>query len=144
MTWPQILGCLDPLLRDGLAIPPLADPEEQLPEPRHVPGVDELAAAPHHQSSRRSQRNSSGPDHTHAWRGDNEYGYMTWFLNTARKPLPSVPESTVTFRGNGQNIIYVDWENDLVVVVRWIGGGGALNEFLGKIVNSVRPASTQP
>ena len=72
-----------------------------------------------------------------------DYGYMNWFLNTARKPLPSVPESSVTFRGNGQNIIYVDWQNDLVVVVRWIGGGSALNEFLGKVVAAIRPASTQ-
>jgi CubicO group peptidase (beta-lactamase class C family) len=73
-----------------------------------------------------------------------EYGYMNWFLNTAKKPLPSVPESTVTFRGNGQNIIYVDWQNDLVVVVRWIGGGGALDQFLGKVVGAIRPTSTQP
>jgi CubicO group peptidase (beta-lactamase class C family) len=75
--------------------------------------------------------------------GNNEYGYMNWFLNTDRKPLPSVPESTVTFRGNGQNIIYIDWRNDLVVVTRWIAGGNALNEFLGKVVTAIRPASSQ-
>jgi CubicO group peptidase (beta-lactamase class C family) len=75
---------------------------------------------------------------------NQDYGYMNWFLNTARKPLPSVPESTVTFRGNGQNIIYIDWQNDLVVVVRWIGGGSALNDFLGKVVGSIKPTSTQP
>jgi CubicO group peptidase (beta-lactamase class C family) len=67
-----------------------------------------------------------------------EYGYMNWFLNTGRKPLPSAPESSVTFRGNGQNIIYVDWDNDLVVVVRWIGGGDALDQFLGKVVGAIR------
>jgi CubicO group peptidase (beta-lactamase class C family) len=75
---------------------------------------------------------------------NSTYGYMNWFLNTGRKPLPSVPESSVTFRGNGANIIYVDWQNDLVVVVRWIGGGNALDEFLGKVVGAIRPASTQP
>ena len=32
--------------------------------------------------------------------------------------LPAAPESSVTFRGNGQNIIYIDWNNDLVAVVR--------------------------
>jgi hypothetical protein len=69
---------------------------------------------------------------------------MNWFLNTGKKPLPSAPESSVTFRGNGANIIYIDWDNDLVVVVRWIGGGGALNEFIGKVVGSIRPISTQP
>ena len=60
-----------------------------------------------------------------------EYGFTNWYLNTGKKPLPVAPESSVTFRGNGQNIIYIDWENDLVVVVRWIGGDKALNEFLG-------------
>jgi CubicO group peptidase (beta-lactamase class C family) len=63
-----------------------------------------------------------------------EYGYMNWFLNTGRKPLPAAPESSVTFRGNGQNIIYIDWENDLVVVVRWIRSGQALNDFIGKVL----------
>jgi CubicO group peptidase (beta-lactamase class C family) len=65
-----------------------------------------------------------------------EYGYMNWFLNPGRKSLPSAPESSVTFRGNGQNIIYIDWENDLVVVVRWIGGGRALDQFLGQVVGA--------
>jgi CubicO group peptidase (beta-lactamase class C family) len=72
---------------------------------------------------------------------NGEYGYMNWFLNPGRKSLPSVPESSVTFRGNGQNIIYVDWQNDLVVVVRWIGGGTALDQFLGRIVSAIRPTS---
>jgi CubicO group peptidase (beta-lactamase class C family) len=67
-----------------------------------------------------------------------EYGYMNWFLNTARKPLPSAPESSVTFRGNGQNIIYIDWQNDLLVVIRWIRGGDALDTFLGKVLDAVR------
>lgn len=67
-----------------------------------------------------------------------EYGYMNWFLNTARKPLPAAPESSVTFRGNGANIIYIDWENDLVVVVRWIRGGDALNQFIGKVLAALK------
>ena len=72
-----------------------------------------------------------------------EYGYMNWFLNTGRKPLPSAPESSVTFRGNGQNIIYIDWQNDIVVVTRWIAPGNALNEFLGKVVGAIRTPSSQ-
>ena len=72
-----------------------------------------------------------------------EYGYANWYLNTGRKPLPAVPESSVTFRGNGANVIYVDWENDLVVVVRWIRGGEALNEFLKGVLEAInKPAST--
>jgi hypothetical protein len=64
---------------------------------------------------------------------------MNWFLNPGRKSLPATPESSVTFRGNGQNIIYIDQENDLLVVVRWIRGGNALNEFLGKVLAAVTP-----
>ena len=67
-----------------------------------------------------------------------DYGFMNWYLNTAKKSLPSTPESSVTFRGNGQNIVYVDWENDLVVVVRWIGGDKALDGFLGRVIASIR------
>jgi CubicO group peptidase (beta-lactamase class C family) len=63
-----------------------------------------------------------------------EYGYCNWFLNTGRKALPSAPESSVTFRGNGQNIVYIDRDNDLLVVVRWIDRGDALDQFIGKVL----------
>jgi len=65
------------------------------------------------------------------------YGFMNWFLNTGRKAAPSAPESGVCFLGYGQNIVYMDWENDLVVVVRWLRGGNALDEFLGKVIAAV-------
>jgi CubicO group peptidase (beta-lactamase class C family) len=71
-----------------------------------------------------------------------EYGYANWYLNTGRKPLPAAPASSVTFRGNGANIIYIDWDNDLVVVVRWIRGGDALNEFLAGVLGSIKPTAT--
>jgi CubicO group peptidase (beta-lactamase class C family) len=67
------------------------------------------------------------------------YGFMNWFLNTERKPLPSAPATAVTFQGAGTNIIYVDWDNDLIVVVRWIRGGDALNTFLGQVLAALRP-----
>jgi CubicO group peptidase (beta-lactamase class C family) len=51
------------------------------------------------------------------------YGYMNWFLNTARKLLPSAPASAFVHIGNGTNFIYVDPEHDLVAVVRWIENG---------------------
>jgi CubicO group peptidase (beta-lactamase class C family) len=70
------------------------------------------------------------------------YGYANWFLNTGKKALPSAPESAVYFEGNGANVVYIDWENDVVAVVRWISGSGALNEFVGKILASLKPAST--
>lgn len=48
------------------------------------------------------------------------YGFMNWFLNTDKKFLPSAPSSVFVHIGNGTNMIYVDQENDLVAVVRWI------------------------
>ena len=68
-----------------------------------------------------------------------EYGYANWYLNTGRRPVPSAPESSVTFRGNGSNIVYVDWDNDLVIVVRWINGA-AFSEFIGKVLTSIQPS----
>jgi len=65
------------------------------------------------------------------------YGFMNWFLNTDQKPFPSVPATAVTFQGNGANIVYIDWEHDLVVVVRWIRGGRTLDEFLGKVIAAI-------
>ena len=68
---------------------------------------------------------------------NRNYGFANWFLNTERKPLPAAPESAVYFEGNGNNIIYVDWDNDVVAVVRWIKGGSALNDFLAKMLASI-------
>jgi CubicO group peptidase (beta-lactamase class C family) len=65
------------------------------------------------------------------------YGFANWFLNAERKPLPAAPESAVYFEGNGNNIIYVDWDDDVVAVVRWIKGGTALNDFLAKMLASI-------
>jgi CubicO group peptidase (beta-lactamase class C family) len=75
-------------------------------------------------------------------RANAEYGYANWYLNTNRKPIPSAAESAFYFSGNGANIIYIDQEHDIVAVVRWLGGGGALNEFVGRIVASLQPTST--
>lgn len=49
-----------------------------------------------------------------------DYGYMNWFLNTGKAFLPGAPETAFVHVGNGNNIIYVDRTNDLVVVLRWI------------------------
>jgi CubicO group peptidase (beta-lactamase class C family) len=69
------------------------------------------------------------------------YGFANWFLNTNQKALPSAPASVVYFEGNGANIIFIDWEHDIVAVVRWIGGGGALDDIVGKMLGSIRQAS---
>jgi hypothetical protein len=43
----------------------------------------------------------------------------------------------VTFVGNGNNIIHIDWEHDVVVVVRWIRSG-ALDQFIAQVLGSLR------
>ncbi|MFL6466354.1 MAG: serine hydrolase domain-containing protein [Pyrinomonadaceae bacterium] len=65
------------------------------------------------------------------------YGFMNWFLNTDKKLYPNAPASAFVHTGNGVNIIYVDPENDLVVVVRWIENN-KINEFLGKLLASLK------
>jgi hypothetical protein len=66
------------------------------------------------------------------------YGFMNWYLNTDGKPLPAAPPSSVMFAGSGANIVYIDWDHDLVAVVRWIRGGPALNELIGKLLTAIR------
>ena len=72
---------------------------------------------------------------------NRDYGFANWFLNTARKPMPSAPESSVTFRGNGQNIIYIDWDNDIVAVIRWIDTNKQLDEVIGRILGALTDAA---
>lgn len=63
-----------------------------------------------------------------------EYGFANWFLNPGHKALPSAPESAITFQGAGRNIIYIDRENDLLLVARWIGNGEELNQLVAKVL----------
>jgi len=65
------------------------------------------------------------------------YGFMNWFLNTDKKLYANAPANIHVHTGNGTNIIYVDQDNDLVVVVRWIENN-KINEFLGKLLASVK------
>src|SRR5690606_10445647 len=53
---------------------------------------------------------------------NEDYGYMNFFLNTSGTAIPAAPRSAFTHRGAGNNIIYVDRENDLVIVMRWVQG----------------------
>ncbi|MBZ5498856.1 MAG: serine hydrolase [Acidobacteriia bacterium] len=71
------------------------------------------------------------------------YGFMNWFLNTpdpvtngrpARQMYPAAPVSAVAFRGNGENIIYIDWEHDVVAVVRWITNA---NGFVTRLIDAI-------
>jgi len=72
---------------------------------------------------------------------NDQYGYMNWYLNTGRKSMPATPESSVRFVGNGPNNVYIDWENDLIVVIRWIRDD-RLHEFYGKVLAALRARPT--
>jgi CubicO group peptidase (beta-lactamase class C family) len=61
------------------------------------------------------------------------YGFMNFFLNTGRESIPAAPESAFSHRGAGTNLVYVDRENGLVVVSRWIQGS-AIPEFIEKVL----------
>ena len=77
--------------------------------------------------------------------GSKVYGFMNWFLNVPGPPrasgqpgtkqYPAAPDSAVSFNGNGQNLIYMDWENDIVAVVRWIQRPAG---FFERVVKAVK------
>ena len=65
------------------------------------------------------------------------YGFMNWFVNTDRKFLPSAPASAFAHMGSGTNMIYVDPENDLVIVARWIERG-AIDGLVQRVIGAVK------
>lgn len=65
------------------------------------------------------------------------YGFMNWFLNTDQRLWPSAPASAFAHIGAGTNMIYVDEENDLVAVVRWIDNK-ATDGFIKRLLAAVR------
>lgn len=64
------------------------------------------------------------------------YGFMNYFLNTNRERFPSAPESAFAHLGAGTNMVYVDRENDLVIVARWIEGS-ALDGLVARVLESI-------
>jgi CubicO group peptidase (beta-lactamase class C family) len=67
-----------------------------------------------------------------------DYGYMNWFLNTDRKLFPAAREDAVAFIGNGTNLVFIDYEHDLVAVVRWIADDRKA-EFVRLLEESLAP-----
>jgi CubicO group peptidase (beta-lactamase class C family) len=65
-----------------------------------------------------------------------DYGFMNYFLNQDGKRLPSAPRTAFMHLGNGTNMVYVDPENDLVVVARWIENN-ALDGLVQRVLASV-------
>jgi CubicO group peptidase (beta-lactamase class C family) len=72
-----------------------------------------------------------------------DYGYANWFLNPERKALPAAPDTAVTFQGAGRNIIYVDQQNDVLIVARWIGNADELNQLVAKVLSALPASSTE-
>ena len=64
------------------------------------------------------------------------YGFMNFFLNTSGEEIPGAPRTAYTHRGAGNNIVYVDRENDLVIVMRWVRGN-AINPFIAQVLGAL-------
>jgi CubicO group peptidase (beta-lactamase class C family) len=62
----------------------------------------------------------------------NDYGYL-WWLNT-KGGNKGVPTTSYQAQGGGANTIFIDPDDDLVVVWRWHASG----DFFGRVVASIR------
>jgi hypothetical protein len=69
---------------------------------------------------------------------NERYGYL-WWLNRGSQRYRSAPDTCVYAMGAGSNIIWVDFEHDLVAVLRWIAKS-AVGDFLAKLMAAVEPA----
>jgi CubicO group peptidase (beta-lactamase class C family) len=64
------------------------------------------------------------------------YGFMNWYVNKDRKFMPSAPASAFGHQGNGTNFVYVDPENDVVAVLRWIDRP-AIDGFVKRLLTAI-------
>ena len=68
------------------------------------------------------------------------YGFMNFFLNgpdVERKRFPSAPATAYAHLGAGTNMVYVDQENDLVIVARWVAGPGVLDGIVQRVLAAI-------
>jgi CubicO group peptidase (beta-lactamase class C family) len=65
-----------------------------------------------------------------------QYGYL-WWLNTGRALFPSASEASYSASGAGGNLTWIDPENDLVAVLRWIDPA-ARDGFLRLVMAALR------
>jgi CubicO group peptidase (beta-lactamase class C family) len=65
-----------------------------------------------------------------------DYGLL-WWLNTDRKAIPAAPASAFWALGFGGNYVYVDRDNDLVIVLRWIPDGNG-EAVISAIIEALR------
>ena len=60
------------------------------------------------------------------------YGFL-WWLNTGGKEYPGTPQSSYAALGAGVNIMWIDPDDDLIVVARWIEGRN-VSELFQKVI----------
>jgi len=65
------------------------------------------------------------------------YGYLWWLNDPQNGMLPGAPKSAYFAMGVGTQIIYVDPENDLVIVARWIEKEKT-TEFVRMVLASIK------
>ncbi len=68
---------------------------------------------------------------------NNGYGFMNFFLNTDQERMPDAPHNAYVFLGAGVNMVYIDQENDLVIVGRWISDYDAMNGFIKRVIEAI-------
>jgi len=66
------------------------------------------------------------------------YGFMNFYLNTDKKLYPNAPATAFAHIGAGSNIVYIDPENDLIIVTRWIEGN-AMDGMIEKVLKARKP-----
>jgi len=64
------------------------------------------------------------------------YGYL-WWLNPNRKAWPDAPASSFAAVGNGANAIWIDPDDDIVIVWRWFAGN-AMDEMVAKVLGALK------
>ena len=82
------------------------------------------------------------PDGAHAGVGQHDLRLRELVSEHRAQAAARRAETAVRFVGNGSNIIYIDWENDVVAVFRWIRGDRQLNEVIAKVIASMKTPST--
>ncbi|MGH6829111.1 MAG: serine hydrolase domain-containing protein [Rhizomicrobium sp.] len=63
------------------------------------------------------------------------YGFCNWYLNTDKKMYPDAGADSVTYIGDGANEIFIDYQHDLVAVVRWIDGA-KMKDFVRLLIQA--------
>jgi CubicO group peptidase (beta-lactamase class C family) len=65
-----------------------------------------------------------------------QYGYL-WWLNTGRRMYPSASEASYCASGAGGNLTWIDPDNDIVAVLRWIDPA-ARDGFMRLVMEAIR------